>query len=229
MSTPNARTGTKHDRQAISKGYPEKGRMRRNIKKIGVLAVVFFLAATAGTAHATWFIYAKPKFLGRVIDAQTQEPIVGAVVAVYYKKRPLFGSAGPLEIIHTDEVITDKRGQFVIQPFRQTIGPFALTDAAEFIVYKPGYESYPNMFELRINPEIFFSTEKVGVKGFSRENDHMVPFTYGVLELRPLETPRERIHAIPALPDGISENDFPELRRLIRQERRYLGLDAATE
>jgi hypothetical protein len=210
---------------AIRKGCPEKGQMRQIIKKIGVLAVVFFLAGTAGTAQATWFIYAKPKFLGRVIDAKTRDPIAGAVVAVYYKKRPLFDTGSPPEIIHTDEVFTDKRGQFVIQPFRQTIGPFALANAAEFIVYKPGYESYPDMFELRINPEIFFSTDKVGVKGVSRENDQEVPFTYGVLELRPLETPRERIYAMPALPDGISDNDFPELRELIAQERRHLGLD----
>lgn len=197
------------------------------IKKIIVLAVIAFLFGMAGPAHATWFFYTKPKFLGRVIDAQTREPIVGAVVSVCYKKRPLFGSGAPAEIIYTTEVMTDRRGQFVVEPFRQTIGPFAYADVAEFIVYKPGYTSYPDMFELRINPEIFFSTEKVGVKGVSRKDDQMAPFTYGVLELKALETPRKRIHAIPALPDGINKTDLPELKRFIAEERRYLGLDGS--
>ncbi|RJP45613.1 MAG: hypothetical protein C4548_04615 [Desulfobacteraceae bacterium] len=197
------------------------------IKKMIVLTIVVLLVGMAGPAHATWFIYAKPKFLGRVINLETREPITGAVVAVYYTKRPLFGSNGPAEIIYTTEVMTDKRGQFVIEPFRQTIGPFAITDIAEFIIYKPGYASYPEMFPLRINPEIFFSTDKVGVKGVLRQDDKAVPFTYGVLELRALKTSKKRIYAIPVLPDGIGEKDFPELKRLIAQERRHLGLEGS--
>jgi hypothetical protein len=197
------------------------------IKKMIVLTIVVLLVGMAAPAHATWFIYAKPKFLGRVINLETREPITGAVVAVYYTKRPLFDSNGPAEIIYTTEVMTDRRGQFVIEPFRQVIGPFAITDIAEFIIYKPGYASYPEMFTLRINPEIFFSTDKVGVKGVLRQDDKAVPFTYGVLELQALKTSRKRIHAIPVLPDGIGENDFPELKRLIAQERLHLGLDGS--
>lgn len=126
-----------------------------------------------------------------------------------------------------DISLIDRRGQFVIEPFRQTIGPFAITDIAEFIIYQPGYASYPETFPLRINPEIFFSTDNVGVKGVLRHDDTTVPFTYGVLELRALKTSRERIYAIPVLPDGIGEKDFPELKRLIAQERRHLGLDGS--
>jgi hypothetical protein len=195
------------------------------IKKIILCAVFVILAGIPGESHGSWFIYAKPKFLGRVIDSQTRQPIAEAVVSVCYKKRSLFGSGVSPEIVHTCEVVTDGRGQFVVEPFRQTIGPFAYADVVEFIIYKPGYASYPDMFELRINPEIFFSTEKVGVKGVSRKDDRVIPFSYGVLELPALETPRERIHAIPALPDGIGEDDFPVLRRLIAEERRHLGLD----
>lgn len=191
------------------------------------MTVVALLVGTAGTAHAVWFIYAKPKFLGRVIDARTREPIVGAVVAVYYKQRPLFGSGGPAEIIHTTEVVTDKRGQFVIEPLQRTIGPLAVTDIAEFIIYQPGYASYPDMFPLRINPEIFFSTDKVGVRGVVRRDNQDVPFTYGVLEFPAMETIKERIHAIPVLPGCIGKKDFPRLRRLIAQERRDLGLDGS--
>lgn len=195
------------------------------IKKMIVLTIVVLLVGASGPAHATWFIYTKPKFLGRVIDRETEKPVEGAVVAVYYTKRPLLG--GPGEIIHTTEVLTDRRGQFVIQPFRQTIGPFALTDIAEFIIYQPGYASYPAMFPLRINPEVFFSTDNVGVKAVFRQDEQVVPFTYGVLKLRELKTPRERIYAIPVLPHGIGETDFPELKRLIAEERRNLGLDGS--
>lgn len=197
------------------------------IKKIIVLTVVVLLVGMAGPAHAAWFVYAKPKFLGRVIDARTREPIIGVVVAVYYKKRSLFGSGGSAEIIHTTEVVTDKRGQFIIEPLWRTIGPFAIADIAEFIIYQPGYASYPDMFPLRINPEIFFSTDKVGVKGMVRRDDQAVSFIYGVLELPAMETPRERILAIPVLPDGIGETDFPGLKRVIAAERRSLGLDGA--
>lgn len=48
-----------------------------------LLALTFILNTNS---YASWLIYHKPEFKGMVIDAETKEPIEGAVVvAVYYK------------------------------------------------------------------------------------------------------------------------------------------------
>jgi hypothetical protein len=53
------------------------------MKKLITLLIMVVLVFSATSVHA-WLIYSKPEFRGRIIDAETKEPIEGVVVVVVY-------------------------------------------------------------------------------------------------------------------------------------------------
>jgi hypothetical protein len=107
-------------------------------------------------------------YQGRVIDAETKEPIEGTVVvAVWWEQRGFFfGSTQRLKDVK--EALTDQEGKWsivgpegyenkIIPGFLQLLGIWA-TKSPSFIVFKPGYCSWPNGFSIdackdKIGPE----------------------------------------------------------------------------
>ena len=161
-------------------------------------------------------------FRGRVIDADTKEPIEGAVVvAAWYKARDtIAGESTSLKDVK--ECLTDKSGKWLIRgskgrndwpiPYLSLFIPYLREP--EFIIFKPGYCSWPNGFDIdscrgRIKP---------GGTGEIMEGT--------VIEL-PKLTKREdrlRTEAI-SEPAGEGVDDkLRELHRLLNEERRNLGL-----
>jgi hypothetical protein len=108
-------------------------------------------------------------FHGRIIDADTREPIEGAaVVASWSEERAtIAGPTGRLKDVK--ETLTDKNGEWVIKGPKGRIGGDTLamftfftgmyyTEPPLFIVFKPGYCSHPNGFSIesckgKIKPE----------------------------------------------------------------------------
>lgn len=76
----------------------------------------------------------------QVVDAETKQPLQGVVVlAVWYRYWPAVEDLGAFGYVDSEEVITDKDGQFTIKarsfiPF----DPFVLEEP-EFHFVKPGY------------------------------------------------------------------------------------------
>jgi hypothetical protein len=194
-----------------------------NRKIISIMLAVYFILMVS-ESHASWLIYHKPEYKGRVIDAETKEPIEGAVVAVYYMKDNLGGVS---YIIHTKEALTDQNGEFVIPSYTTLIAPYSIEYKAEFIIYKPGYGMDSNVCPFgSINSEEFFSKEKAGTKGELNWFEKKILFTYGVLELTQLKTARKRIDAIPSRPTGeCRSKEFPLLYKLINEENRRFGME----
>jgi len=100
------------------------------------------------------FIYYEDAFNGKVIDIETKEPIEGAVVAAIYDVtvRGLVDSGSA----HADvqETLTDSKGEFHI-PSNTFFYPSPFTlggERTEFIIYKPGYGTYPGFNTFRIFP-----------------------------------------------------------------------------
>ena len=87
--------------------------------------LLFILISDYTLSYAGWLIYHKPAFKGKVIDAETKEPIEGAVVVVVYKKHSLISGPGGgySSVIKVKEILTDKNGEFYFPSYTTVIQP----------------------------------------------------------------------------------------------------------
>lgn len=201
-----------------------------------IYALLFLIALFVPAPSHAWLIYYKPAFHGRVIDAETKEPIEGAVVVVEYFKK----TAGPFEsmssVTGVREALTDKNGEFHFPRYFTIVGPLSWTGLVDFIIYKPGYG---NFFNDRVYPpkgmdtdfEEYFSR----AFGLKKEVQFREPYKagiepkkitviFGLVELPELKTKEERLKAIPGGPTGYRAKDLPLLFKEMNEEYRRFGL-----
>lgn len=187
-------------------------------KKSFLLAtIVLFISATA-----TW----AATFKGKVIDADTKQPIEGAVVvAAWYEAGATV--AGPTSRLKdVKESLTDKRGEWVIEgPKGRELGFFTsiftfvtgiyITNPPNFIVFKPGYCSWPEGFMID------------ACKGTIRpEGNHRVA-AGEMVELSILNNREDRLRAQrigPIFNGKELINKQPNFIRLLNEEKRKLGI-----
>ena len=192
---------------------------------IGLLIIIFTCLTVSCTRAKT--------FNGRVIDADTKEPIEGAVVVVYWHEASWipFGE-WIVRLKDVNETLTDKNGEWTIKgPAGSEVNSLAYhtalmgvtfyTREPEIIVFKPGYCSWPNGFSIEAcqgGMHITGHKEKIIGEG-------------GTLELPKLTKREDRIRALSiSTPSG----EYPpertrELVRLINEERRKFGLGEISE
>src|SRR4029077_456506 len=147
------------------------------IFKFGTMGKVFLslvLTMLAGCGPISP-LFAGGPYKGRVIDAETKEPIVGAVVlAVWYRRAPGLGvpSQGFLD---AEETLTDKNGEFVIgeHPPASLI-PGTWVDGPRIIIFYPNYGFYPIY---QINP----------LANLGRDKLNELLEKYAVIEVSPLK------------------------------------------
>ncbi|MBI5892585.1 MAG: hypothetical protein HZB79_02855 [Deltaproteobacteria bacterium] len=198
---------------------------------LSFLMVTLFFLGTVAPSHA-WLIYHKPEFKGKVIDGETKEPIEGAVVVVTYSKTTHLPPEAYSSIINVRETLTDKNGEFYISSYTTMIQPLSSEDTADFIIFKPGYGSFPNY---RITPpmelslpaiEEFFSS-KIGTEGeigWDYKTSKKIKVTFGIVELLKLKTREERLKAITFPSGDVSSKDLPLLYKAINEENKRFGL-----
>jgi hypothetical protein len=167
-------------------------------------------------------------FHGRVIDAETREPIEGAAVVIYWyeaRSAPIDGWSTRLKDVK--ETLTDKNGEWSLTGpagGEETLSYFFAvisfgityyTREPEFIIFKPGYCSWPGGFSIDACRERINITgvedKRVG-KGGTLE----LPRVSGVDRIR--NTPG------PLVGEKVPFENEKEFIRLINEERRYLGL-----
>lgn len=123
------------------------------MKRLLLLIIVIISFTVSGCGN--WFVYHKPEFSGKVLDAETKEPIEGAVVVAVYNKETLGLGAGSLSsIINVREALTNKDGMFHIPSYTTVMQPFSWAYATTFVVFMPGYASVKE-----INLEKYLSEE----------------------------------------------------------------------
>ena len=163
-----------------------------------LFVVILLIPATACYAAGPW--------RGKVIDAETKQPVEGAAVVAVWEK-DISGPAGTLQyFLDAEETATDKNGEFKI-PFkiflsipgiRQVKGPF-------FTIFKPGYGSFP---EHQVSPQEIPDTYFLGKTG--------------VVELPKLnlKTREERLKNLPMMPYGIDghEEKIKQFKKLLDAE-----------
>ncbi|MBI3585376.1 MAG: hypothetical protein HY096_15675, partial [Nitrospinae bacterium] len=196
-------------------------------------------------SHALWWmVYHKPAFKGKVIDAETKKPIEGAVVVAIYYADPIISGpgGGSAFIINIKETLTDKNGEFYISSYTTITNPNAMESDVEFIIFKPGYGSFPNYQKTPsglkpVDQQIFFSKEigskgelEMWIKGENGSELKKLKVTFGIIELPKLKTREERKEKLPFIPGpGISFKKMENLVKAINEEEIYLGLAPTKE
>ncbi|RJR14558.1 MAG: hypothetical protein C4581_13810 [Nitrospiraceae bacterium] len=100
-----------------------------------VLIITLLLAITAGYAY---MIRYDGPYEGRIIDAETKQPIAGVVVlGVWYKEEP--NVAGATSTFYdAKETVTDSKGEFKFPGLGIKI--FSYVGTMNFVIFKKGYE-----------------------------------------------------------------------------------------
>lgn len=108
-----------------------------------ILLILVFMIAYTPICHASWLIYHKPEYRGRVVDIDTGQPIEGAVVIAMYQKETLAPPVEPKSsVIHVKETLTDKDGRFTFPSYTTIIQPFSWSYDVSFLIFKQGYLCY---------------------------------------------------------------------------------------
>jgi hypothetical protein len=204
------------------------------MKKMIIISMVMAAMgfSVTSSAYAGWPIYSKPEFRGRVIDAETKEPIEGAVVVVLYYKRPLIGGPGGPNsyIFNAKEILTDNNGEFHFSSYSSLI-LFTEDAGTTFIFYKPGYlSSYgPTHIDVTLR-EKYFSTDVIGkvadIEEGSFEQGSYVKWNgpLGIMELKEAKTREEKLQTLPSPPTDYTSDDLPLFIKIINEEGKKRGL-----
>ncbi|GBC59983.1 hypothetical protein DENIS_0925 [Desulfonema ishimotonii] len=124
----------------------EKSKKKWNPINVVTVFILFNLFTLFLNRSLCFICYIDGPYIGRVTDADTGEPIQGAVVAgswqIIYFENPWTGFGDTLADRH--ETVTDRFGWFVL-PFGSRIWPwpFSVMTTTYIKVFAPNYDSYP--------------------------------------------------------------------------------------
>ena len=192
-------------------------------------ATVLLLSGTPGDARASWLFYHKPAFEGQILDAETKQPIEGAVVAALYHKWTIgLGAGSTHPLIHVKEALTDKDGKFRIPSYTTLIQPFSWSDAVIFIIYKPGYFSvdsnntfyYEGLFSGQYPASL-----NITLPWRADKNINIIVRSPNIVELPVARTRDERLNAWRFAGLGVYEDEWSEKSILVNklnEEENYL-------
>lgn len=151
-------------------------------------------------------------YRGQVIDAETKAPLAGAVVVALWWRDRIYPLHSVAEHYAVREIVADAEGRFVLDAKDVEEGAPRRTYHPEFLIFQPGYGSYPRKY---VSPR--------GFTGGMFEGP-------GVVVELPRLADREdrRKHLWLFGPHSYSDRpfrDLPELMRRINTERIAIGLE----
>lgn len=151
-------------------------------------------------------------YRGRVIDADTRQPIAGAVVVARWTRLRVF-PAHSMTVPHAlRETLTGADGGWVIEARDlESGGPLKKLHRPTFVIFVPGYGAYP--------------WKQVAPTGFL---GGIFEGAGATVELRRLQDREERLeqrdHLSPVGWTAAPFRDLPNFMRLLNEEHRQLGL-----
>jgi len=187
-------------------------------KKILISVLLLFVALIllSNLLGNGWIIYHEGSFKGKVVDAETKEPIKDAVVVAIYKVESYAFIESPTSVVDAKEVLTNTKGEFYIpQHIFTFFYPFSKKDTTWFLIYKPGYSLFDewNYYEHIPNSPPDASDDMIAEY-----------FKRGVtVELLKLKTKEERMKNSPGGIGDMGAWKLPKLFKAINEERRELG------
>jgi hypothetical protein len=168
-------------------------------------------------------------FRGKVIDADTKEPIEGAVVVAEWITERTTPTATHTNLKDVKEILTDKKGEWSISgpkgradeliPGLSLVIPY--TKEPQFTIFKPGYCPWPKGFEIKACKERI----KPGGNGKIIEGE--------TIELSKLTNREDRLEAqrigssflTKTMVDKERANKIRNFLNLLNGEKKRLGLD----
>ncbi|MBN1363749.1 MAG: hypothetical protein JW976_02995 [Syntrophaceae bacterium] len=130
-----------------------------------IIISCILIISLSQTSKATG-LYSEPEFRGKVIDAETKQPIEGTVVVVLYYKRSVvsLNPGGPSSYVtKAKETLTDNKGEFYFPSYSELL-LFTEDTYVEFIFYKPGYMASHGPKNV-VSREEYFSSDVIGKEG----------------------------------------------------------------
>lgn len=173
---------------------------------VPLLLFIFFTSGCTGSVIPIPYLHLD-SFTGKVIDADTKEPIAGAaVLAVYYETS--YTVAGEISrVIDGQEALTDGDGEFKIPESTKWDAEHTGYPRGNLIIFKPGYGVFPG---------------HKASKAVNERKTWPTPGKHIVYELPKLKTREERRSNLPSRPD-IPYATMKNFVRLINEERVSLG------
>lgn len=195
-------------------------------KYLSAFIIVFILIiSSVQTSQAAWLMYSKPEFRGRIVDADTKQPIEGAVVVILYYKRSTFDlnpGGTSSYVTKAKETLTDKNGEFYFPSYSEFMG-FNEDVGARFIFFKPGYMAgYGPMYIHPYLMEKYFSAVEIGkeaeIEAGSFDDSSYVKWKgpLGVMELKKGE-------GDPSTPSNYRSSKLPLLFKALNEDRKKRG------
>ena len=175
------------------------------------------MLAVVGAAMTASAVGATGPYRGRVVDAQTKEPIAGAVVLVYWNREAPGLGHGPSEaFLDAEEALTNERGEFTVgaNPPRTWI-PGTWVSHPHLTIFSPGYGYFPMHFSTDVPSPLQGDTDL-----FKEMQGRPVVF-----ELPRLTSREERLRAVATVnPLVVPRSRMPEFIKLLNLERQNLNL-----
>jgi hypothetical protein len=167
-------------------------------RNVGVaLSIGLVLSLSAGCGH---LIYPSGPYSGRVVDAETGQPIAGAAVITRWTREIPIAPHMPEQDWDVYETLSDANGEFTI-PHRTHFTAFGWIIDPMVVVYYPAYAPFRSA-DLHSETAVAITLKRLTDR------------TERVLNAgRPIGT------------DGLPAEKTPNLIRLIDDERRELGLE----
>ncbi|MDT8304086.1 MAG: hypothetical protein RQ760_21570, partial [Sedimentisphaerales bacterium] len=183
---------------------------------------ILFLGLASTPSHAGWLVFSKPAYKGKIVDADTKEPLEEAVVVAIYHTYPVISgpAGGSSKVINVREAVTDKMGRFEIPSYTTMISPFSTEEYTTFIVFKPGYASVSG-----IDLENIFSEENVKEVELPWRYNQALKFRFsqGLVGLPKLKTREELLKRVLGFPTGYGSEELPLLYKTYEEEKKMYG------
>jgi hypothetical protein len=181
--------------------------MRRIILVIGLAVGVCLLSGMSLFRGGQSYLRS---FEGKVVDAETKEPIEGAaVLAVYYQEVPSIVAGSNHYAVDAQETLTDINGEFKIPAKTVKLEDVSWKPECNLTIFKPGYGVFPG--------------HKLS-NAVGENKSWPPPEKYIVYEIPKLKTREEREKNLPIRP-LIKKSKYIVFLNLINEEREYLGFD----
>jgi hypothetical protein len=182
------------------------------MKKSSISLLLLLVMSLTVAVDLSW---ADGPYRGKVIDAETKEPIEEVVVVAVWTKNEYRIIESHEVFAEAKEALTDKTGEFEIPGYKWTSIFFYFgIQPPEIYIFKPGYGDFP-WHQVSPNPK--------------QSNAALLePFkTHGVVELPKIKTREERLavyHDYSLLED-IPHEKVPNLIKMKNIEGKNLGFD----
>ncbi len=179
---------------------------KKKLALILIGAIVLLLAVSS--------CYAKGPWRGKVIDAETKQPIEGAAVVAVWERETTTPAGTDTGFVDAAETVTNKEGEFEVPSRRYlSIPGIRKVSGPWFTIFKPGYGAFPQyQVSPTYTPATLFEGKGaiVELPKFKSREDRKKSYEAALGNVGAFEVPRKKI---------------PELLKLINYELKYFGLE----